>query len=272
MADKIRERAFVDMTRRLYPWFPPGEIVEHEAPDFLLVDGTDRIGIEVTQLFQRPKHGAQHPPHEVARFHQRVMEIAGRRAAFLRPLDVLVYFSYRHHMSDAAASAQALIDFVQTHPCGTYEMLDGVPHGFSVVRVAEPLANQVPRWRCLDSGETLSVTKVMLSTIIREKNRRIAAYRANVDRVWLLIASSFWQFASSFYVPREIDDWRFDFDFDRVLLMSQESGVVNLQRSEQRASSESAPYGRGRSITESTPVPEGSIPRLQLEDRRAGAE
>ena len=56
----------------------------------------------------------------------------------------------------------------------------------------------------------------MLSTIIREKNRRVAAYRANVDRVWLLIALSFWQFASSFYVPREIDDWRFDFDFDKV--------------------------------------------------------
>ena len=174
------------------------------------------------------------------------MEIAEQRAAALRPLDVLVYFSYRHHMSDAAASAQALIDFVQAHPCGTYEMLDGIPHGFSVVRIAEPLANQVPRWRCQDSGETLSVTQDMLSTIIREKNRRIAAYRANVDHVWLLIASSFWQFASSFYVPREIDDWRFDFDFDKVLVMSEESGVFNLQR-EQRPSPESAPsYGGGR--------------------------
>lgn len=147
-------------------------------------------------------------------------------------------------MSDAAASAQALIDFVQTHPCGTYQMLHGVPHGLSVVRIAEPLANRVPRWRCLDSGETLSVTKEMLSTIIREKNRRVATYRANVDRVWLLIASSFWQFASSFYLPREINDWRFDFNFEKVLLMSQERGVVNLQRSEQGASSESAPYAR----------------------------
>ena len=54
--DKTKERAFVETTRKRYPWFPPGDIVEHEAPDFLLVDGTDRIGIEVTQLFQRPKH------------------------------------------------------------------------------------------------------------------------------------------------------------------------------------------------------------------------
>ena len=148
----------------------------------------------------------------------------------MRPLDVLVYFSYRHHMNDAEASAQALIDFVQTHPCGTYEMLDGIPHGFSVVRIAEPLANQIPRWHCLDSGETLGVNPEMLGAVIREKNHRLPMYRANVGRVWLLIASSFWQFASNFYVPREVETWRFDFDFDKVLLLSHESGVFNLQQ------------------------------------------
>jgi hypothetical protein len=137
------------------------------------------------------------------------MEIAEGRAEALPPLDVLVYFSYRHHMKDAAVSAQALIDFVQTHPFGTYQMLDGIPHGFSVVRIAEPLANQIPRWRCFDSGETLAVTQETLAAVIREKNKRLRAYRANVDRVWLLVASSFWQFASNFYVPRDVDNWQF---------------------------------------------------------------
>jgi hypothetical protein len=235
MANKAHERALLETTRRLYPWFPPGEIFDYEAPDFLLVDGTDRIGIEVTQLFQPPKHGAQYPPHQIARFHQRVMEIAERRAEALPPLDVLVYFSYRHHMNDAAGSAQALIDFVQTHPCGTYQMLDGIPHGFSVVRIAEPLANQIPRWRCSDSGETLAVTQEMVAAIIREKNERVRAYHANVGRVWLLVASSFWQFASNFYVPRDVENWQFDFEFDRVLLLSSESGVFNLRRRERAA-------------------------------------
>src|SRR5262245_11589957 len=232
MANKAQERALLETARKLYPWFPPGEIFEHETPDFLLVDGPDRVGIEVTQLFQPAKHGAQYPPHQVARFHQRVMEIAEGRAEALSPLDVLVYFSYRHHMKDAAVSAQALIDFVQTHPCGTYQMLDGIPHGFSVVRIAEPLANHIPRWRCFDSGETLAVTQEMLTAVIREKNKRVRAYRANVDRVWLLVASSFWQFASNFYVPRDVENWQFDFEFDRVLLLSSESGVFNLRRRE----------------------------------------
>jgi hypothetical protein len=109
-------------------------------------------------------------------------------------------------------------------------MLDGIPHGFSVVRIAESLANQIPQWRCFDSGETMAVTHEMLAAVIREKNKRVRAYHAKVDRVWLLLASSFWEFASNFYVPRDVDTWRFDFDFDQVLLLSSESGVFSLQR------------------------------------------
>jgi hypothetical protein len=235
MADKARERAFLETARRLYPWFPPGEIVEHEAPDFLLVDGADRIGIEVTQLFQSPKHGSPYRPHQVAKFHRRVMEIADRRAKSMRPLDVLVYFDYRAQMDDPEASAQALLKFVGAHGSGTYDQLDGIPHGFSVIRIAEPLANQIPRWYCLDSGETLAVDAEMLSQIIRSKDRLVPTYRRSADRVWLLVASSFWEFASNFYVPKEAENWRFDFDFDKVLLLSSESGVFNLQRSDRAA-------------------------------------
>src|SRR5207249_6669221 len=132
----------------LYPWFPPGEIVDYEKPDVLLVDGDNRIGIEVTELFQSPKHGSKFGPHVIAKFHRRVMEIAERLAQPLPHLDVLVYFNYRDDLRDAEACAQNLIEFVQSHPCGTYGMLDGIPNGFSVVRIAEPWANEIPRWRC----------------------------------------------------------------------------------------------------------------------------
>src|SRR6266508_2731097 len=40
----------------------------------------------------------------------------------------------------------------------------------------------------------------MLSKIIRAKNRLVPTYRRKVDRLWLLIASSFWESASNFYV------------------------------------------------------------------------
>lgn len=153
----------------------------------------------------------------------------------MRPLDVLVYFDYREHMDNAEGSAQALIDFVKGQVPGTYSQLDGIPDGFSVVRIAEPLADQIPKWYCLDSGETLGVDAEMLSKIIRSKNRLVPTYRRSVDRVWLLIASSFWEFASNFYIPREVEQWRFDFDFDKVLLLSYESGVFNLQKADKAA-------------------------------------
>lgn len=230
MANKAHERSLLEIARRQYPWFPPGEIVDNEKPDFLLIDGEHRTGIEVTQLFQPPKHGSRFPPHEVSRFHQRVMATAEHLSQTLRPLDVLVYFSYRHHMNDPDGSARALVEFVRSHAAGTYQMSDGIPHGFSVVRIAEPLANQVPRWRCLDSGETLLVTHEMLDGIIRRKNRRVRTYVEKVDRVWLLIGSSFAQFASNFSVPQDVVNWSFDFEFDRVLLLSSEGSVFNLQR------------------------------------------
>jgi hypothetical protein len=135
VADKRRERALVETARKLYPWFPPGELVDFEKPDVLLVDGDTRIGIAVTELFQPPKHGSKFGPHIVAKFHQRVMQIAERRAQSLPPLDVLVYFNHRHDRRDAESCANALIDFVQSRPCETYGMLDGIPYGCSVVRI-----------------------------------------------------------------------------------------------------------------------------------------
>jgi len=230
VADKKQEIALVHTTRTLYPWFPPGEIVEHEKPDVLLVDGEDRIGIEVTELFQPPKHGSKFGPHVVAKFHQRVMEIAERRAQSLPPLDVVTYFEYRDHLTDAESSAKALIEFVRSHPCGCYQKLDGIPYGFVVVRIAEPTTHRIPRWQCWNSGETILATYEMIAAVISEKNALVASYRLKVPRVWLLIACSFANFANNFSVPRDVDSWRFNYDFDKVLLLSSESGVFDLLR------------------------------------------
>jgi hypothetical protein len=235
MADKHREIALVQTARKQYPWFPPGEIREYEKPEVLLVHGDDRIGIEVTELFQPPNQGSKFGPHVVAKFNRDVMEIADGRAQSLPPRDVLLYFWEGHHLHDAEAAPQALIDFVQAHPNGTYDMLDGIPYGFSVLRIADPIANEISRWRCLSTGETLTATREMIEKRIAEKNRLVPSYRRNdppLSRVWLLIACSFADFANNFNVPEGIDTWRFDFDFDKVLLLSSESGVFNLLRRE----------------------------------------
>lgn len=232
MADKKRERAIIECARRVHPWFPPGDIVEDERPDFRLVDGDDEIGIEVTQLFQPPRDGSRFPPHEIAQFHRRIMQIAEQQAVTLPPLDVAVYFDYREPLSNAHKVAASLVDFVQTHPVERCETFDNlvVPPGFSVIRIAQPWANEVPRWRVWDSGETLLITPEVLRATIAGKNSLVSDYRASVDRVWLLIAATFFPLASTYAVPNDIKSWRFEFDFDKVLMMSDESGVFDLQR------------------------------------------
>jgi len=107
MAEKAQERAFVELARNLYPWFPPGELKDHEAT----ADG-----------------------------------------------------------------------------------------------------------RCIGRGSRTSWfrSRALFSAVIATKNIRVPSYRANVPHIWLLIASSLWQFASSSSLPPDIGSWEFDFDFDKI--------------------------------------------------------
>ena len=44
--------------------------------------------------------------------------------------------------------------------------------------------------------------------------------------MWLLLVSSLGSLESSFAAPRDLPQWRFAFDFDRVLLLVQDPGEV----------------------------------------------
>ena len=111
-------------------------------------------------------------------------------------------------------------------------MLEGTPAGFSVVRIADPVANVIPRWRCGDSGETVEATRDLIADVIAKKDPLVPLYRATVPRVFLLIASNFADFANNFYVRGNLSDWQFDFSFDKVLLLTSEQGVFDLQRND----------------------------------------
>jgi hypothetical protein len=75
VADKRRELALVHTARKRYPWFPPGESVEAEKPDVVLVDGDHQISIEITELFQRPNAGSNFGPHVVRKCHEHAAAI-----------------------------------------------------------------------------------------------------------------------------------------------------------------------------------------------------
>ena len=74
-AKKDRERHFVERARALCSEFPEGTFVDHEEPDFIIDRETDRLGIEVTQLFH-PKGSEKFPGVEIEGFHRNVMRRA----------------------------------------------------------------------------------------------------------------------------------------------------------------------------------------------------
>ena len=96
MSKKQQERSFVEKARQLYPSFPPGTLIDHEEPDFLIGQGSDRLGIKVTQLFHQ-QQAAPFPRRQVEDFHQKVMRRARElyEKEGLQPVDVLAYFSDR---------------------------------------------------------------------------------------------------------------------------------------------------------------------------------
>jgi hypothetical protein len=224
------ERALIERLRLLYPWFPPGHTSTGDyPPDFVHCSGDDRIAIEVTRLFHPPdRRGHERRAGESHRRQIMQRAEARARAEHLPVLDVLVHFADQE--LDREATAHRLIEFVKAHPVEWCETFNNV-EGLGVVRIARPLVGVVPRWNCAEGGHEPVLTYEQLDARIQRKNRDLPRYRANFNHTWLLIASTLFPLSASFGIPGAIEQWAFNFDFDKVLLLSEPSGkVFNLRR------------------------------------------
>jgi len=211
---------------------PPAQLEPGEEPDVKVAVPEGHFGIEVTQLHEPPAKG-RFSRREVETFHADVMQEAENiyAASDEPPVDVLVYFG-RPQLRNVKRTAQHLVDFVQSHPpldgCETFS--NGAYAPFAVVRISEGNIGPDCRWRCNEGGIVPILTQELLSEWIDRKNRKLSGYLRNVDRIWLLLASPIAPFSSSFSVPNGVVNWRFDFDFEKVLLYSWEDGVIEIQR------------------------------------------
>jgi hypothetical protein len=91
-------------------------------------------------------------------------------------------------------------------------------------------------WWCGEGGGyTVLNIQEALTSRISEKNSLLPAYRKNLApgaQVWLLLYSTF-SVARGMSIPHGIEDWRFNFDFDRVFwFTSLSKGFVEIQRTE----------------------------------------
>jgi hypothetical protein len=229
------EIGLVETTRRLYPWFPRGELsAGKNPPDVVLASEGEHIAIEVTQLFHPAAPTSKYPRQQIAQFRR---DVATRAQAIataegLPVYDVLVYFWNDEPLVNLESAARALVEFVKSHPvddCQTWDRFD-VPFGFGVIRIARPTANHIPYWRGHDGGSEPTLTREFVAAYIARKNARLNTYRDDYDQAWLILISTLFPLSSSFSVPAASNEWEFEFDFDKVLLVSEQYGVFNLTR------------------------------------------
>ncbi len=239
MPKKRLERWFIEEARMVCPIIPAGQITESECPDFLIQAESGTLGIEVTQLFQRKAAGA-FSPREVEGFQDKTI----RKAEYLYsssdgiPVDVVVYFKDEKTRRDPIRMAKSLANFVQRrygdHEDGikSYQLPD-VPPGIFSIRVARPLDGNTNVWQRGHGGRTLPLSDDLLTDRIKAKNKVVPRYGEKARRVWLLIVADLFPPSANFSVPNGITEWKFHFDFDKVLLWSrQDRRVFELGRAQ----------------------------------------
>lgn len=231
---KRLEKHYTEEARRVYPFFPKGELISHENPDFLLRLDAETIGIEVTQLCR------EGPRAEAGRLGKVPAKAKARysRLVEAEPVDVSLAFSRHAANVSFERLANSLVEFVYARrkTRGIGRMRD-LPEGYCHIGIHAPFEEMDPtgHWHGVRSFDTVVAPKQLLDSRIADKNARLAEYRFAVPEVWLLIVND--QFLGPGEVcvrPEDLAEWKFSFDFEKVLLFARKPGgggeVVELQR------------------------------------------
>ncbi|MCU1276390.1 MAG: hypothetical protein JWO48_3821 [Bryobacterales bacterium] len=241
---KQAEHRLIEEARRRGNFFPSGRLSEYESPDWLIRDAS--LGIEVSDILP-PKGTNLFSGPQISAFQSDVVEMA--RCQYhtngYGRADVLVYFHNEWNQKrDAKVMATALAGFVQRNlplesDCITLQEhdIEEWVDGLSVIRISR----RGDRWQAGAAAGLHNLRQVDLASRICAKNKLLKQYRARLPgwEIWLLLTTEI-RVLRSVAIPHDISEWRFAYDFNRVLLMPWEGGVIELSRSESLVSAKSS--------------------------------
>jgi hypothetical protein len=234
--DKKRgEWALIESARARSDFFPAGELSPFESPDWLIRDAD--LGIEVSDLL-RPKGNNRFSGAQLSSYQTRVVEKA-QTLYFSQTsvnADVLVFFKneWNQHRDVGSSYAASLAEFVRRNiPVDRDSItlqarhLKGWVDGVSVIRISR----SGRRWRAAAAAHGQAVEYADVAERIAAKNRLLPEYRRRLPgwKLWLLLATEI-RVLHSVWIPPAIAEWRFAFDFDRVLLMPWDGDMIELVR------------------------------------------
>jgi hypothetical protein len=192
-----------------------------EEPDFRFNEGA--LGVEVSELLRPASSNHGIMPVAEESYHQEILEMAHREYyadPTAKPAKIILYFANaRGKKRDKQEMAHELAEFVRANvhradPIANFGMLR-LPEGFGSMSIAAESGNW---WTGESGGMTVSDNQEALGSRIRLKNKLVPAYRKNLApgaQVWFLLYSTS-SISRGMPIPHGIEDWDFEFDFDRV--------------------------------------------------------
>src|ERR1019366_4414432 len=119
------------------------------------------------------------------------------------------------------ALTKSLAEFVYAHRSSNGLGFErDLPEGYRYIVIDEPL---VPAgfWQGMNVFDGVVASKELFESRIAEKNQRLSDYRLSASEVWLLIVNDQFLGAGEVYArPDHLSEWRFAFDFEKVLSFS----------------------------------------------------
>jgi hypothetical protein len=249
------ELRVLSVARKLGAPIPTGEI-PGEEPDFTIPTGIGVLGLEVSELVRPASNESGIPPVEAANHYQEFMKMAEEEYYShldAKPARVRFYFSDSHVVKrNKREMARVFADFVRTNrhradPVVNLARLE-MPDGFQFDSVS--ITSEAGAWWCGQAGVvTLSDIQESLEARISAKNKLVPRYRKNLlsnSPLWLLLYST-GTIAGHVPIPSPINEWRFQFDFERVFWLGcLENEVVEIQKLDSVADSiQLVPNSRG---------------------------
>jgi hypothetical protein len=216
---------------------PMGE-VPGEKPDFRF--NANMLGVDVSELLKPASSNFGIVPVEAESYHKEIVQVAQQQyyaASNAKPAKIVLFFANaRGKRRDKRELARTLCEFVRGNvpQSGTIANFAGLelPEGFGSMSVVSESAD----WVCGEGGSfSISNIHEALTSSISSKNKLLPTYRRNLApgaQVWLLLYSTV-SVSRGMSIPHGIEEWQFDFDFDRIFWFTcLENQFVEIRRAE----------------------------------------
>jgi hypothetical protein len=234
------ERIYIEAFANAYPAFPSGRMDKSENPDFLVHNGEDVLGIELTRIFRKSRHELS-PMREQESLRERIADIAKSEydERDLPPVHVSVFFDDQHILrkADVRRIAEKLVALVvRLMPEPGYsceEEYDWINREYFPEEVLHVIVRRreymtASFWSTPLAAFLPQVGPEEIQAEIAKKEQKLDLYLRSCARAWLVLLSHGEGLSSIIAVSSEALSAKYLTRFERVFLFQMPASVNEL--------------------------------------------